>query len=102
MFATAVGGLAGARLTALLADSWPLRAARLRLPGMWSADLAPVWAVLVTAACAVMLMLLPSLAFGIINVLVPLRLDDFGAGAIAIGATFLGTANALPSLSNPG
>jgi MFS family permease len=35
------------------------------------------------------LMLLPSLAFGIINVLVPLRLDHFGAGAIAIGATFL-------------
>ena len=61
VFATAVGGLAGARLTAALADSGPLRAAQLRLPGMWSADLAPLWAVLVTAACAVMLMLLPSL-----------------------------------------
>jgi hypothetical protein len=59
--ATAVGGLAGAWLTALLADSGPLRAARLRLPGMWSADLAPLWAVLVTAAGAVVLMLLPSL-----------------------------------------
>ena len=46
------------------------------------------------------LMLLPSLAFGIINVLVPLRLDHFGAGAIAIGATFL-TAVVLESVMSP-
>jgi hypothetical protein len=61
VFATAVGGLAGTRLAALLADSGPLRAARLRLPGMWSAGPAPLWAVLVIAAGAVVLMLLPSL-----------------------------------------
>ena len=37
----------------------------------------------------VLLMALPSCGFGMINVLVPLRLDDFGAGAAAIAAIFL-------------
>jgi hypothetical protein len=61
--ATAVGGLAGVWLARLLADSGPLRAAQLRLPGTWfsSTDLAPLWAVLATVAGAVLLMLLPSL-----------------------------------------
>jgi MFS family permease len=35
------------------------------------------------------LMLLPAIAFGLFNVLVPLRLDHLGAGAAAIGAVFL-------------
>lgn len=60
--AAAVGGLAGAWLAAKLADSGPLRSARLRLPATWfgSPDLAPLWAVLATVAGAVLLMLLPS------------------------------------------
>ncbi len=36
------------------------------------------------------LMAVPALAFGLINVLVPLRLDELGAGPIVIGAVFLG------------
>lgn len=61
--ATAVGALAGARLAGLLADSGPLRTARLRLSGTWfgSPGLAPLWAVLAIAAGAVLLMALPSL-----------------------------------------
>jgi MFS family permease len=35
------------------------------------------------------LMVLPACAFGLFNVLVPLRLDDLGAGAVTIGAVFL-------------
>jgi MFS family permease len=38
---------------------------------------------------AAWLTFLPSLAFGVAEVLVPLRLDDLGAGALAIGAAFL-------------
>jgi MFS family permease len=38
---------------------------------------------------AAWLTFLPSLAFGAIEVLVPLRLDDLGASALAIGAVFL-------------
>jgi predicted MFS family arabinose efflux permease len=37
----------------------------------------------------VLLMALPAMGFGLINVLVPLRLDDFGASALFIGAIFL-------------
>ncbi len=37
----------------------------------------------------VLLMVLPSMGFGMINVLVPLRLDELGAGAAAIAAVFL-------------
>jgi len=36
------------------------------------------------------LMALPAIGFGTIGVLVPLRLDELGAGAIVIGAAFLG------------
>jgi MFS family permease len=36
------------------------------------------------------LMALPSAAFGVVGVVVTLRLDAFGAGAIAIGAVFFG------------
>jgi MFS family permease len=35
------------------------------------------------------LMALPAIGFGVINVLVPLRLDALGAGAVVIGVTFL-------------
>ena len=35
------------------------------------------------------LMSLPALGFGVMNVLVPLRMDELGAGAVAIGAAFL-------------
>ena len=37
----------------------------------------------------VLLMVLPSVGFGMMNVLVPLRLDELGAGAKAIAALFL-------------
>ena len=40
-------------------------------------------------AAAAWLTFLPSLAFGAAEVLVPLRLDDLGASALAIGAAFL-------------
>ena len=61
--ATVAGGLAGVWLAGLLANSGPLRAARLQLPGSWfgSTDLAPLWVVLAIIAGAVLLMLLPSL-----------------------------------------
>jgi MFS family permease len=35
------------------------------------------------------LVLLPALAAGVLNVLVPLRMDELGAAAVAIGATYL-------------
>ena len=38
----------------------------------------------------VWMMALPAVAFGTIGVLVPLRLDELGAGAVVIGAAFLG------------
>jgi MFS family permease len=38
----------------------------------------------------VWLMALPAIAFGTLGVLVPLRLDELGSGAIVVGATFLG------------
>jgi MFS family permease len=40
------------------------------------------------------LVMTASLAFGCLEVLVPLELDDLGAGGLAIGATFLGAAAA--------
>ena len=46
------------------------------------------------------MMALPALGFGLINVLVPLRLDDLGAGAAVIAAAFLG-AVALEALMSP-
>ncbi len=41
---------------------------------------------------AVWLTMLPSLVFGSIEVLVPLRLDELGAGVVAIGAAFVAAA----------
>lgn len=41
-----------------------------------------------TFVAAAWLTFLPSLAFGVAEVLVPLRLDDLGASALAIGAAF--------------
>jgi MFS family permease len=46
------------------------------------------------------LMALPAIAFGLFNVLVPLRLDHLGAGAVTIGAVFL-AAVAVESLVSP-
>jgi MFS family permease len=46
------------------------------------------------------LMLLPALGFGVINVLVPLRLDDLGAGAAVIALAFLGAVG-LEALMSP-
>src|SRR5919204_2552186 len=46
------------------------------------------------------LVVLPALLFGVLLVLVPLRLDDYGWGAVAIGALFLGV-TALEAVLNP-
>jgi MFS family permease len=46
------------------------------------------------------LIVLPALLFGVLIVLVPLRLDDFGWGSVAIGAVFLAT-TALEVVLNP-
>ncbi len=45
------------------------------------------------------LMALPSVGFGMIMVLIPLRLDEFGASATAIGAMFLGVVALEASMS---
>ncbi|MDP8910757.1 MAG: MFS transporter [Actinomycetota bacterium] len=51
-------------------------------------------------ALGVWLVLLPAALFGVLSVLAPLRLDELGFGAVAIGATFL-VAAALESVLNP-
>jgi MFS family permease len=51
-------------------------------------------------AAGLWLVALPSLLFGVLIVLVPLRLNDFGWGTIAIGAVFLAT-TALETVLNP-
>ena len=48
----------------------------------------------------VWLVALPALAAGVLNVLVPLRLDDLGAVSLAIGATYL-VAAALEAIASP-
>jgi MFS family permease len=48
----------------------------------------------------VWLIVLPALLFGVLIVLVPLRLNDYGWGTIAIGAVFLAT-TALEVVLNP-
>jgi MFS family permease len=54
-----------------------------------------------TATLAAMwLVALPAIASGLLNVLAPLRLHRFGAGAVAIGATFL-AATALEAAISP-
>jgi MFS family permease len=49
---------------------------------------------------AMWLMTLPAIGFGVMNVLVPLRLDDLGAGAVAIGVAFF-LAVALEAVMSP-
>jgi len=56
--------------------------------GSDSARLARTWISLPLVA-GFWLVVLPSLASGVLNVLVPLRLDQLGAGGVAIGAVFL-------------
>jgi MFS family permease len=51
------------------------------------------------ARTGVLLMMLPSAVFGLVNVLVPLRLDELGAGAAAIAAVFLAAVAIEASLS---
>jgi hypothetical protein len=51
-------------------------------------------------AAGLWLIMLPALLFGVLVVLVPLRLNDFGWGAVAIGAVFLAT-TALEVVLNP-
>lgn len=51
-------------------------------------------------AAGMALTALPSVAFGLIGVLGPLRLDEFGAGALVIGSTFF-VAAGLEALVNP-
>jgi MFS family permease len=51
-------------------------------------------------AAGLWLITLPALLFGVLVVLVPLRLGDFGWGAVAIGAVFLVT-TALEVVLNP-
>jgi MFS family permease len=51
-------------------------------------------------AAGAWLVLLPALLFSVVSVLVPLRLDELGFGAIAIGATFLVSA-ALEAMVAP-
>lgn len=48
----------------------------------------------------IVLTLVPSVAFGVIEVLAPLRLDELGAGALAIGATFFAAAG-VEALTSP-
>jgi MFS family permease len=49
---------------------------------------------------AVWFVALPALLFGVLGVLAPLRLDELGLGALAIGAVFL-TAAGLEGLASP-
>ena len=48
----------------------------------------------------VWLVLLPALAAGVLNVLIPLRMDELGAASVAIGATYL-VAAALEAILSP-
>ena len=82
-----------------------LVAALLRIPGppsIVTPGLAAVRAAVTDPRMrlGVLLMALPSCGFGMMNVLVPLRLDDFGAGAAAIAAIFL-VAVGLEALMSP-
>jgi predicted MFS family arabinose efflux permease len=49
---------------------------------------------------AIWLVALPALLFGVLNVLAPLRLDELGVSALAIGATFL-VAAGFEAVLNP-
>jgi MFS family permease len=82
-----------------------LMVALARLPGPGSVPTPGLQAVKTAITDAamrrgVLLMVLPSMGFGMINVLVPLRLDDLGAGASAIAAIFL-VAVALEATMSP-
>ncbi|HLH13754.1 MAG TPA: MFS transporter [Solirubrobacteraceae bacterium] len=110
LFGPAVGALAsltgrGVLFTALalLALALVVPILALEQPGESSAQ--PVSAALgilrrPAVAAVIWLMLLPAIVSGLINVLAPLRLHALGAGAGAIGATFLVGA-ALESLVSP-
>lgn len=82
-----------------------LMAALLRLPGPAAIPTPGLRAVRTAIADGamrrgVLLMVIPSMGFGMLNVLVPLDLDELGAGAKAIAAIFL-VAVALEALMSP-
>jgi MFS family permease len=77
-------------------------AAREPAPPAEATDLARVVAASRTRAVqlGVWLVLLPALAAGVLNVLVPLRMDALGAASVAIGGTYL-VAAALEAVLSP-
>ena len=84
--------VAGALLCAFLAAAQGSSARPQSLSALRRADsrlLAALW-----------LVILPALLFGVLTVLVPLKLHGFGWGGVAIGGLFLGTA-ALETALNP-
>ena len=84
--------VAGALLCAFLATAQGSSARPQSLSALRRADsrlLAALW-----------LVILPALLFGVLTVLVPLKLHGFGWGGVAIGGLFLGTA-ALETALNP-
>ena len=84
--------VAGALLCAFLATAQGSSARPQSLSALRRADsrlLAALW-----------LVILPALLFGVLTVLVPLKLHGFGWGGVAIGGLFLGTA-ALETGLNP-
>lgn len=83
------GGLAAAAVRTSQPAPGPSQGVAALLPALRRAPvLAAVW-----------LVALPALAFGVLNVLGPLRLDALGAGGTAIGATYLVAAAGEASVS---
>ena len=91
----AVASVAGstATFTATAAVAAALAAWAARMPGTPAEPQSLLVALRVawrpTFVAALWLVLLPSLLFGVVSVLVPLRLDAAGWGAVAIGVAFL-------------
>ena len=84
----------------LLMIAWAVR-----MPGAVQSPGMPLDAIVTAVSDTTMrrgmwLMMLPALGFGVIGVLVPLRLDDLGAGAALIAAAFLGAVG-LEALMSP-
>ena len=99
--ATSIEGVFGAYVAVpLVMIAWAVR-----MPGATSVPGMGVAALRTAVGDATMrrgmwLMMLPALGFGVIGVLVPLRLDDLGAGAALIAVAFLGAVG-LEALMSP-
>lgn len=94
----------GVVLSAFVALPAGLMVALMRLPGPAIVPTPGLQAVRTALTDRVLrrgiwLMALPSAGFGMIMVLIPLRLDELGAGATAIGAIFLGIVALEASMS---